>query len=184
MKQRLQRELLYPAVMKRVARLLCVIVLGLGAYCQATQCTVPPDIQPLLSQKWKAWRLLQLSDLRADDQKLWRQYYRKVCPGMTTGRFLPGEPVAHAFMLINKSEEALLVAVTDKNPVKLITVLGGSSVAYFSIVRTVHAGAYTDFYTRKKIVTKLDSVAVEAIEHSTEIFYWSNGRFLSLLISD
>jgi hypothetical protein len=45
-------------------------------------------------------------------------------------------------------------------------------------------GTFSDLESRKKIQTKLDGVVVEWIEKAAVLYYWSDGHYQRLSISD
>jgi hypothetical protein len=149
-------------------------------------CTLPQPVQAVLDDKWRGWRLLQLADLRSDDQTLWREHPQngKLCPGVNQGKF-DGLHTGLVFTLVRNSEEQVVIVATPGGDSYTTTVLSKPvKVPYFSVVNVFPPGRYKDFYTGRATQIRADSAAVEAIEASVTLFYFEGGRWKSLLISD
>jgi len=159
---------------------------ALTALATPTECALPRSVQTALGDKWRGWRLLQLADLRSDDQTLWREHPQngKHCPGMNQGKF-DGLRAGFVFTLVNGSEEQVVMVATQNHHGFAVTLLSQPmKVPYFSVVNVFPPGKYKDFYTRKPTQIRADSAAVEAIEASITLFYFDGGGWKSLLISD
>lgn len=131
------------------------------------------------------WRLLQLRDLRSDDQTLWRErpLNGKLCPGVNQGKF-DGLHTGFVFTLVRKSEQVVMVATPDGDSYTTTVLAKPIKVPYFSVVNVFPPGKYKDFYTGRATQIRADSAAVEANEASITLFYFEGGRWKSLLISD
>lgn len=168
-------------------RVLVVLLWGLAgtAFAAPLHCALPDAVQGSLDEKWSGWRLLQLADLRSDDQSLWQQHRlnRKQCPGVNEGKF-DGERTSFVFTLIRRSEQVVLVATPNGDSYKVASLAPPQRVPYFSVVNVFPPGRYTEFYTERRVQILNPSAAVEAIEHSITLFYIDKGRWKSLLISD
>jgi hypothetical protein len=167
-----------------VAILLCVA--AIPALATPRQCALPELVRAALGEKWRGWRLLQLSDLRSDDQKLWREHpvNAKHCPGLTQGKF-DGEHTSFLFTLVrNSDEQVVMIATPDEKLYKITVLVPATKVPYFSVVNVFPPDKYKDFYSGKQVQIRTASAAVEAIEHSITLFYMNEGKWKSLLISD
>ena len=156
------------------------------ALATPTECVLPQPVQAALGDKWSGWRLLQLADLRSDDQTLWRDHplNGKPCPGMNQGKF-DGLRTGFLFTLVRESEEQVVIVATPSGDSFTITVLAKPmKVPYFSVVNVVPPGKYKDFYTGRATQIRADSAAIEAIEANITLFYFDGGRWKSLVISD
>jgi hypothetical protein len=156
------------------------------ALATTTECVLPRPVQAALGDKWSGWRLLQLADLRSDDQTLWREHplNGKHCPGMNRGKF-DGLRTGFLFTLVTESEEQVVMVAIPNGDSFTITVLAKPmKVPYFSVVNVFPPGRYKDFYTGRATQVHADSAAIEAIEASITLFYFEGGRWKSLQLSD
>lgn len=159
---------------------------AIPALATPSECVLPRPVQAALGNKWSGWRLLQLSDLRSDDQTLWREHplNGKHCPGMNQGKF-DGLRIGFVFTLINGSQEQVVMVATPTGDGFALTVLSKpTKVPYFCVVNVFPPGKYEDFYTRRATQIRGYSAAVETIEAGIMLFYFERGRWKSLLISD
>src|SRR5436190_11216140 len=83
---------------------------AIPALATSIECVLPQPVQAALVDKWSGWRLLQLADLRSDDQMLWRDHplNGKHCPGMNQGKF-DGLHTGFLFTLVRESEEQVVL---------------------------------------------------------------------------
>ena len=173
--------------MKRIRMLVILLCVStVSAFAAPRQCALPDAVRASLDERWRGWRLLQLADLRSDDQSLWREHRlnSKHCPGVNEGKF-DGERTSFVFTLIRKpNEQVVLVATPEAESYKTTILAPPQKVAYFSVVNVFPPGKYKEFYTDKRVQIRNPSAAVEAIEHSITLFYFDKGRWKSLLISD
>jgi hypothetical protein len=163
-----------------------LFVLTGAAFAAPLQCALPGAVQASLDERWSGWRLLQLADLRSDDQSLWQEHRLngKRCPGVNEGKF-DGERMSLVFTLIRRpNEQVVLVATPNGDSFKVASLAPPQRVAYFSVVNVFPPGKYKEFYTDRRVRIPNQSAAVEAIEHSITLFYIDKGRWKSLLISD
>ena len=173
-----------------LTRNLCLTVVfcfaPIPALATPTECVLPRPVKVCFGDKWSGWRLLQLADLRSDDQTLWRDHplNGKHCPGMNQGRF-DGSHTGFLFTLIRESEEQVVIVATPDDDSYIFTVLAKpTKVPYFSVVNVFPDGKYKDVYTGRATEIRADSAAIEAIEASITLFYFEGGRWKSLQLSD
>jgi hypothetical protein len=169
----------------KCALLVLLCAAAVPAKAAPPQCALPEPVRTSLDGKWNGWRLLQLADLRSDDQVLWRQHplNGKRCPGLNTGKF-DGAHKGVAFTLVRRSEQVVIVAMPQGDSYCVTILVPPARVPYFSVVNVFPPGTYKDFYAGTSVKIYTASVAVEAIEHSIKLFYFQNRSWQSLLISD
>jgi len=148
----------------------------------------PPAVKKAVTAKLKGWKIVTVADLVGDDKQIWEDSYDEQCPGITTGRFGPGPSQAYAVTLIRSRSGALyqtLVLVSENNRrSQIFTLARSEKTARPSIVRRLPAGSYSSPQGETQIDSQFDVVAFEAIEAGTVIYYWSNGKYRSLVISE
>src|SRR5438067_10268152 len=127
-------------------------VAAIPALATPTECALPRPVQAALGHKWSGWRLLQLADLRSDDQTLWRDHpvNGKHCPGMNQGKF-DGLRTGLLFTLVTEAEEPVVIVATPNGGRFTITILAKPmKVPYFSVVNVFPPGKYKDVYTGRE----------------------------------
>src|SRR5215472_4618198 len=104
-------------------RLCCsVIVLlalaeGLAAHAQEQSCefgALSATVRATLQDKYPGWKIVELSDLRSDDQTLWKKAHPGQCPGLAVGHFENDNEKSYAITLFKRLPKLhqLLVVVT------------------------------------------------------------------------
>jgi hypothetical protein len=168
------------------------------AEAQENTCGVaelPAPIQGLLKNNFPAMRPKQLSDMGADDQKIWRKAHERDCPGIAVGHFENKDQLAYAIMLVAKSEPTAgykvgifsKAASGDSYAWILLNQVEGhagqvdsSGLAIFK----VPPGKYSDSLGSKTIHTMLDGVGLEWMKGGADLFYWAGGKYQKLNISE
>ena len=151
---------------------------------------LPKEVKEIIEKKYKNWRILEKKDLVSDDQVLWDKYRRGECPGVIAGNFDNSGNTGYAVLIISQAK-------TMKRTQLLILTMRGSrnydsqvlyvenNVSNFPAIHKEPPGQYTDFYEEKKTIeAKTDVIIYEHIESSALVFYYKNGKFRRLLVSD
>jgi len=149
---------------------------------------LPGQAQKAVTKKLKHWKVLTIADLPADDREIWEDDYDEKCPGITAGQFGPNHAQAYAVTLVRFMNGALyqtLVLVAEKNQRYQVTTLSRpQKVARPSIVRKLPGGTYSSAEGEMQIDAGSDVIAYETIEAGTIIYYWNNGKYKNLIISE
>jgi hypothetical protein len=149
---------------------------------------LPPQVKKTVAAKLKKWKVVTVADLAADDREIWENGYEEKCPGITAGQFAPQPSRSWAVTLIRSSRGALyqtLVLVAEKNQRYQVTTLSPSrKVARPSIVRRLPGGSYSSARGESEIDAAFDVIGYETIEAGTIIYFWSNNKYRSLVISE
>ncbi len=177
--------------MKQTVRNLCslmLLVVCLGSACaQNSRCELPAQLGQTIASQWKGRRLMQLSDLRRDDQNLWVKKWGSLCPGLAVGHFLDSKATDDAISPINpENEEQAVILATPKDHGGFDTqiISPPSRVAAYAVVHTLPPGRYTEVEGGSTVNTNLDSIAVETIEAAMTMFYEIRGSFHSLELEE
>ena len=169
-------------------RALLLAAIFMGRACgQDSPCRLPAPLARVVTENWKGWRLMQLSDLRSDDQRIWRRKWGERCPGLASGHFVHPGSLSYAVSLIDpkESRQAIILATPiDGGSFTIHTLSPPSRVLAFSVLHTLPAGKYQEVEDEREVRTKLDSVAYETIEAGMVMFYEDHGLFRSLQLSN
>jgi hypothetical protein len=167
------------------------ILFGLtcGMSAAAKECgssALPPAAQTLLAQRLPNWRLVTVSDLSPDDQKLWSENYGDKCPGIIEGNFA----IAHSFAvsLIRQEGAALLQTLVLLEPSQdgyMLRTLGeASKTAVPNVLLKFPPGTYKDAEQTRSVRTQFDGVAYIKLEAAGTLYYKTPHGFKSLDVSE
>ena len=153
---------------------------------------LPPQIGSELKSRFAGWRPKQLSDLDADNQRVWLESPNgKACPGIAIGHFESAKQTSYAVLLVPESRPThgykIVVLSKDSNEKLYVsTLLEKADEETYSglVIMKVKPGAFSDLETSQEIQTKLDGVVVEWLEKGAVLYYWSSGRYRRISISD
>lgn len=154
---------------------------------------LPTKAQSLIENKFPGWRTKRVSDLGADDKKLWAKAHPAECPGIAAGHFEQPGLVSYAMILVPKSDAdsgymAVVLSTNTTSEDYEVRILdrakGPRSGADNLVISRLRPGTYPGFDGTKSLRLKLDSINVEWIEAAAVIYYWSNGRYRTLQTAD
>jgi hypothetical protein len=152
----------------------------------------PPEIGDLLKESFAQWRPKQVSDMEADEQKLWLMGPNgKACPGIVLGHFESQNSLSYAFLLVRRSDPngghkiVMFSKETGKDLYawRLLDHAEGQTYSGL-VISKAGPGKYEDWEGKKSIQIKLDALYVEWMEKGAQLYYWSAGRYHKLQVSD
>jgi hypothetical protein len=175
-----------------VSRAVFVLIVLFGTwspiYSQCDGATKSSGIDSFLMTRYPDWKVVEVTDLSEYHRRLWLEDHPTACPGMDTGRFDPGGRWQTAILLIPKLQR--------DNRAKLL-ILSKIGLKYSSVVLanldqrgevpvifTASRGRYRSWDHSVEIVTKYKVVTLVFYESSATVFYWTNGKFHELQVSD
>jgi hypothetical protein len=158
--------------------------------CRAS--SLPSGAKALLDGKYADWRPKDVSDLGPDDKELWLKANPKDCPGIAIGHFEEPDRVSYAVLLVPKSElkHAYKIIVLRELPTgngyaaRLLDQADGEYSSSGLVISRVPPGKYSDFEGTASVSVKVDAVNVEWIEKAAVLYYWANGKYHTIQISD
>jgi hypothetical protein len=150
---------------------------------------LPDEAKEEIIRTYKNWRILEQDDLVSDDQLLWNKYHMGECPGIVVGTFDNSGKKAYAVLMITQApiKKAKLLLIRKKYNGKYTITLfySENNLPNFPVIHKGPPGLYYDFYNRKhSIEAKADVIIYEHIESKAIAFYYKNGKYQHLLISD
>ena len=167
-----------------------VFVFSLSGWAKAADapCANPPsDVLDYLRAQ-PGWKILQVGDLVSDDQALWNQYHRDLCPGMTQVDFDGSGRKFHALALLRRSNGQLLEKVVvfrlGKHGLEehILSEAGPASRA--DVIYRVGPGKTHEWDSTKEFFVPHDSLVYEHMESAARQYYYSRGKFLFVQTSD
>ena len=157
-------------------------------------CTNPPLVEPvkkLLSLKYyQQWRPIALSDLPKPHQRMWRRSLNRFdCPGIAMGHFERRNELAYAFSLKPRDYRQggwrLVVISKTTQGTYRDRVLGqtGERVPPY-VIYSAPPEEYTDAFETESVRLRLDGIQVEQMEAGAMLFYWREGQYRSIILSE
>jgi hypothetical protein len=152
--------------------------------------TLPAPIRASLQSNFDGWRPEGLADLGQDDLELWTKNQPKDCPGIAIGHFERADALIYAVLLVPKSKTGTgykLVLFSEAPGTNAFTwkLLENYEKDNFApVIWKLPPGKYTSYTSGKTIRLALDGLNVEWLEKSSYIFYWFEGRYHKIWISD
>ncbi len=166
-----------------------LLTIGSLAYAAEQVCNqdaVPAPIRSLVQEKYPGWRIVQVSDLRSDDQSLWRKAHHGQCPGLFAGHFESGVAESYAITLFRKApklRQLLIVATMEDSVPKLHVLSRAQDVAFLSVISKLPPGSYFDA-EGKRLKIGRESISYEAIEAGAVMYFFRNGTYVSVQSSE
>lgn len=149
-------------------------------------CALPAKLGNQLGKKFPGWKVVELINLRSDDQRLWADHHQEECPGIALGRFEPATRETYAITLFKKNSDLtqlLVVANRHQNSFKFMVLDGPRKVAYLSVISRRPPGRYVDI-EGSKFSVGLDSISYEAIEAGEIWYHYQDGKFVYNTMSE
>jgi hypothetical protein len=181
--------------MRRIAFiLLLVAICKLPALAQDTSCVLNVPAVKLvvehIAKQFPSWRIQTLSDFSVEYQDMWKKKHPQECPGFTSGHYLTKTKLTYAALLIpsdSRKPGYKLVLISQSRAGKtfssvLENVNGVTSTP--NVIYTLPPGKYSDAETVDKVTVHSDVLVLEQLEAGSVLYYYRNGRFKKLIISE
>ena len=167
-----------------------LLLICLGKVCYGEHCVpfVPASAREIISE-FHGWRIVGLTDLPGDDQKLWRTSHDGKCPGIAAGNFMGGEKLSFAIALIRNQPsgrilEQLIVLSPEGDSFRRTTVIAPTDVVSPFVVWKVAPGNYKGVYQDKTVRIAHDSFVYEKMEAYATQYYYIGNRLHSIVTAN
>jgi hypothetical protein len=134
-----------------------------------------------LSKQFPGWRVLQPSDLQADDRGPLSRPRPRPCPGLVPGRFLPGKVKSYGVVAAKKDAtglwEMIVIAEVRVGHITFRVVRPAMLVARASVVSRWPPGTYNLGPNPPQFTSEYDVLMVEEPEAGAVAFVWRKGTF-------
>jgi hypothetical protein len=152
---------------------------------------LPAPVRTSLQNNFDGWRPKRLADLSGDDLELWTKNQPNDCPGIAIGHFERSDALTFAVLLVPKPEPGagykLVIFIeapgTNAFTWKLLEHYEKKD-SFAPVIWKLPPGKYTSYTSGKSVHLTLDGLNVEWIEQSSYIYYWFEGRYHKIWISD
>jgi hypothetical protein len=141
-----------------------------------------------LKTKFPEWKVVAVKDLLAYHRELWLQEHSTACPGIAQGRYDPSGHWKTAILVVPKlphDNRAKLILVNKTGQKYSSMVLAEMNErGHVPVIFTAPRGSYKSWDDSQKVMTRYAVVALVFYESSATVFYWANGKFHELQVSD
>ncbi len=160
------------------------------SFGQCEKQKIPPGIGQYLSRQFPDWELVAVKNLLEYHQELWLQEHSGDCPGLARGWFEPSRRWKTAVLIVPKLEsenraKVLLIKQvgTKYSSIVLADIKERGAVP---VIFSAPAGEYKSSDSTRKVKAKAKYAVISLVfyESSATVFYWSNGKFRELQVSD
>jgi hypothetical protein len=162
---------------------------------RATICdssALPTSAQKLLTAKFSGWRPKLVSDMDTDDQQLWlTATHGKECPGIVAGHFETADELSYAVLLVPKSNSSegykfgvLSKGAADKDYAWKLIDHAETQADPGLVISKAPSGKYSDWEGNKSVRLKLDGIQLEWMEKGAVLYFWSEGQYHRIRVSD
>jgi hypothetical protein len=159
-----------------------------SSFSQCEEGLIPSGMSQYLKTKFSDWKVVEVKDLLEYDRDVWLGEHSKACPGIGQGRFDPSGRWKTAILLIPKlptDNRAKLILVDKKERKYSSIVLAEmNNRGQVPVVFTAPPGRYKSWDNSRNVTTRHAVVALVFYESSGTVFYWANGKFHELQVSD
>jgi hypothetical protein len=150
---------------------------------------LPQEAQAELQKEFPSLYPERVSDLSTEYQQAWGKQHPQECPGIAVGHFQTASKLSYAVLLVGSkgglSGSRLMVFSQGAGGAWKATKLSEEGVAYhYEAVYKRPPGKYTGAKKTTSVRLALDGVQMEAFDSGATLYYWSNGRFHSLVTSE
>jgi hypothetical protein len=176
---------------------------GLGAPSKAADpCDIsllPQELQTKLTKEYPDWQPERLENLGELDRAYRTKAHPKDCPGIAIGHFESKPQLSFALFLVprlvRKQQGFQLVVFSRTEPSALFvshTVFQVDTGNFYErsdlVISRVPPGQYEeveeDSGNPRKVSLHLDGLLYEAIGKASSLYYWENGKYKGLPLSD
>jgi hypothetical protein len=168
------------------------ILAGEALHGQTRTCSdssLPSEVHNLLLSRFPGFRVVVPKDLDSDESQEWKARKQNGCPGYVHARFGPSV-AGYAISLIRKASPTethqMLVFLKQEAHGYAVRVLSPSSKveAHTLVVSLGASGEYLPVEGGRSIRTHWPVVLYEAIDAGMEGYYFSDGSWHSILLSE
>lgn len=166
---------------------LCLVALVLQATSAWAACEKLPAPVTQYLQANPQWRLVDMKDLDAEDQGLWRKHRGDLCPGFATANLDASRRPSYALALRSKTpgdaanKAIVLQAEAAGHSAKPLAPADNGRAR---VIWRAGPDVFKDFYSGAQTRVAHDVFIYERIGSNSRVYYLSNGNFRNILVSD
>lgn len=146
---------------------------------------LPPEVKAKVEAAYTGWRVLEHNQLYPHQQEIWGAR----CPGVAIGEFRGPGKVGYGVVIVRQVKEIkqakLLLLEKLQTNYTMQQLREQNEVPSYPVIHKEPPGIYREFYDRQNTVKVLSDVLVyEHLEATATLFYFKDGKYQELLISD
>jgi hypothetical protein len=130
--------------------------------------------------------------MEADDQQLWLKGPNgEACPGIAVGHFENANSLSYGLLLVRQSNPSgghkvlIFSKHATKEAYRSILLDQAETQTYSGLVISkAEPGKYKDWEGNRSIQIRLDALYVEWMEKGAVLYFWSEGRYRKIQVSD
>lgn len=173
--------------------LLIVFTVGMFISCNGTAASgcdmknLPQGIHDYLQRNFGEWKIVTSEDLLPDHKPVFLKRHPNKCPGFTSGKYKCSDRPLFAVVIISneKPRRSKLLVFEKVQGSYQATPLGGlPNVVITPVVLTMPPDTYLSWRREKEIKAKYPVIFYVHYEASAQMYYWSEGKWHKLQISD
>jgi hypothetical protein len=175
-----------------------IVLYVCGGFCSQARAAdpcdlslLPRELQTELAKTYPDSQLERLENLSEYYRQSWLKEHPNDCPGIAIGHFESKSELSYALFLVPRPDRerpgASIVVFSRIRPTaRFVSHLvfrwndGNFCIPSDLVISKVAAGKYGG----PKVLIGLDGVLYEAMEKASSLYYWKNGRYQGLSISD
>ena len=162
------------------------ILLGIALTSWATTahagCDTLPAPVAAYVRAHPGWAVVQVADLVSDDQALWAQYHKGLCPGWTKAKLDATRRAFYAVAVISRSQEKLVLIDTATGHAREL--VPADRVTSPMVVWSVGPGMTHDQNTGRDLRVATESIIYEKMEAVATQYFMENGKMHSVLTAN
>lgn len=154
-----------------------------AASCRAR---VPPELLSSVERDGGSWRLAELRDLRADDQRLWHKLKHGNCPGVASANFDGSGRKQFALLLLSPTTSKVRLIHALKEPAGRFvtkTLYDGESAAT-PVVFAGKPGTYSAAEGGEQHKLRLPPIMFSVLEAGATAYYFADHSVHELQLSE
>ena len=169
------------------SQLLSATASGNSVSAKATACValLPAEAKAKLEAAYSGWNVLEHDQLYPHQHEIWGAR----CPGVAVGQFRGTGEVGYAVVIVRQTKDIkqakLLLIEKQKTSYAIQLLREQNEVPSYPVVHKEPPGVYREFYDRESTTKVTNDVFVyEHLEATATLFYYKDGKYQELLISD
>lgn len=181
---------------------LVLLLAGLGTQAMPVDpcdiSSLPREVQTKLAADYPDWQPEKLENLDHYSRAYWTKAHGKECPGIAIGHFESKTDLSYALLLVPRVSQKQLgfqiIVLSRTLPSALFVshsvfrrnagALSGRSDLAISKVPPGQYAGYAESDEFPKVSIHLDGLLYEAIGQASNLYYWENGQYKDLPLSD
>lgn len=149
---------------------------------------LPQEIYKTLNTSYKDYRVLRVSDLNEEDQVIWKNSYKNICPGVVHGNFTENRKQYAVLLVPNNGDrkdfKVVLFGNQNGSSANAKEILSEKIIGNLPVIRRSGPGIYIDRESNQRISVKNDALLIEHLESKITAIVYTKNKFHLITIAD